>query len=133
MAPPLSEDNITMLLNLRGNLKGRITRIENYVKQVKDKDLARYEYEQLQIRSTDLTTLFEKYNDTQDHIENLQKTGEDSDERSAIEDKYYGIKAMITSLVQENSANDTLRFKPKKPPVAMPRLNIRQFNGDFKN
>ncbi|XP_073965317.1 uncharacterized protein isoform X2 [Choristoneura fumiferana] len=108
-----------------------MTRIENYVKQMEDQDIGKIEYENLQVRSTDLTSLFEKFNDAQEKIEAFQEIAEDIDERSAVEAKYYTIKAMISSLIQNNQ--DTPQFKPKKMPIAMPTLNIPQFNGDIKN
>lgn len=134
------------LVSERGIIKGKITRIANYISSTTVSD--DLDVMEIKVRSTDLTQLMEKFDEIQTLIEvqetDPQKLSTHEQERLTVENKYYSTKAIISrilypssvhhSTMQESEHNNTIMVseEKQKPKIRLPQLELPQYSGDIQ-
>lgn len=122
----------------RGVLKGKITRITNYIQAIQDED--HFEISEIMVRGKELDKLSERYDKIQTQIEMLEtdkeKAAEHEAERTAVETKCYSTKAAIYRLLNQHNSSvneDNNHTKSGKTlQIRLPKLELPHFSGDMQ-
>lgn len=129
----------------RKNAKGSITRIESYLEKNKDNVLQLYDYV---VREEGLNKAYESFCQAQDFIEDqADENVLEEQQRDLVEEKYYGLKAKLKSLIDKVSSQQSpnvanVAQSPAQSSVQniqnvttskMPEINIEKFTGSQQN
>ncbi|XP_030755482.1 uncharacterized protein LOC115881899 [Sitophilus oryzae] len=130
----MNPNNLQTLKKKRGNIKGQITRFENFINNFND------EYDQLKVRMAQCQRLWQEFDEVQMQIEMHEDVnGEDTnvDERAEFEDKYYQVIAnangiLELNLTNSNSAQSIQQVVPHHiPGIKFPKIDLPTFTGNY--
>lgn len=126
------------LKKTRKSVKQHITRIITWFTNNQDKEKRIFQF---QTRVNDLISYFEKYNNVQDEIEELDTDGLDNEKRDDLEAKYYDFLSDfqqkiadlsgISLQLQSNVSQLNLSSQSQMSNVKLPEIKIPIFSGDF--
>lgn len=111
----------------RGQLKGIVTRLENFVND--ENKLSTATCDMLTARKDKLICTFKEYESVQLQI--LQYDIEDNDSVEEVEEKYFNVLAKLNSSIKSLSTISTANFS-QSSTSKLPTIDIPTFNGkDF--
>lgn len=141
------EVNLQTLKQKRSAIKGKLTRIERYVQNF---DADRHSMNEIKVRQGDLEQLIQRFEELQLQIELIDDAADRQDiheeERSAFEDRFYGLKACMmsaltarspiptvaASLSRHSDQSNCTHYDHAKPRVKLPQLELPKFDGDIR-
>ncbi|XP_072401562.1 uncharacterized protein [Diabrotica undecimpunctata] len=116
----------------RKPLKSKISRISNWLR---DNSAQETDPLQFQLRRTELTNCYAKYDDLMDQIEELDEANTEERDREEIEEKYFSTLAglqhrmeMLQPLSHQSSSTSARLASAK---VTLPEIKIQTFSGCF--
>lgn len=138
-----TQEKIATLIKQRGLIKGKLTRLINYVNSF---DPEKDDHCEIKARSSELKSIMDNFETIQTQIEEWDTAdGQEliqEDERSSMESKYYTIKGHMEKLLEESSGNLSQQFSStinnpqdsviSKPRVKLPQLELPMFDGALK-
>ncbi|XP_073965340.1 uncharacterized protein isoform X2 [Choristoneura fumiferana] len=129
------KEKLSILIKRRGTIKGKITRMTNYINNFnKETD----DLNEIKARSTDLQKVMEDYENVQSSIEEYATASdrEYEEERSSVETKYYSLKSsmerLLDSPISNSSQHSNKNYYMSSPLVKLPQLELPTFHGELK-
>lgn len=129
--------DLQSLVIQRGSLKGKLTRISNYVQAF---NTLTDDSSNIKVRYDELNSLFEKIENVQNQIEAMdndtEKVAIHEQERDANEHKFFQTKAAMERILNPASHNSTMNesqySQAIQPQVKLPQLQLPIFDGAIK-
>ncbi|XP_047037745.1 uncharacterized protein LOC124642965 [Helicoverpa zea] len=142
----MSESELKMelstLVKQRGIIKGRLTRFEQYVKELTSlKDIPALKYKELELKTSKIQSLISEFEDIQNKIDILHSDPDEQiQEREMLENKFINLIAISQELLdnsgvkKETDHNDQFSSNyssHKHSGIKLPTIKLPTFDGNY--
>ncbi|CAH2049667.1 unnamed protein product, partial [Iphiclides podalirius] len=115
----------------RATIKGKLTRIANFLKSFDEKSNT---FAEIKARQTELEKIFTSFDEVQSAIEEFdyelaEKRAAHEKDREEFEAKYFSTTSQMEALLTKDSIRTSDNEKPR---VKLPQLEIPRFGGDLQ-
>lgn len=135
----MAEIDKETLIQKRGRIKAKITRIETYINQ--NENNVNIDINEFVIRETMLVKSYEDYDNIQDRLESLEADQEQ--DRVSVEVQYTSLHSKLKTIIQRRSGNINATQSRSSNEVApstastyqvkLPNINIPIFSGKYED